>query len=52
MTKASHILRQLAHNLEDIKSDETLKDKEVWDLINEIQDKLLEIINSDKLFND
>jgi len=49
--KASQELRIMADSLENIKSDDTLKAKEVWDLINGIQEELLNIIYSDRLFD-
>jgi len=49
--KPSHELRVLANELEEIQNNKELKAKEVWDLINGIQEELLNIIYSDRLFD-
>jgi len=48
--RVSNQLRILANELENINDNPELKKKEVWDMKNIINDKLIDIIDNDKIF--
>jgi len=50
--KTSHTLRQIANTLENLEENKELSKKEVWEIVSDIQIKLIEILETEVLFNE
>ena len=51
--KTSHQLRQIANTLENLEeTSSSLTKKEVWEIVSDIQIKLIEILETEVLFNE